>query len=515
TEIVIHVNMLKEGWDVTNLYTIVPLRAANARTLVEQSIGRGLRLPYGRRTGVPAVDRLNIIAHDRFQEIIDEANRPGSVIRLQTILLDPARQDKAPATVVGTSRVRIELGLGAAPSVTTVTPAESKAADLILRVIEERSKTEREKLPAARYLDTPEMKTSIVAEAQARYVPPAELGFDEPPNFEALATTVIDLLQKKTIDIPRIIILPKGKTTAGFSSFTLDCGPLTNLQPVSQEVLIQHLRTQERYSFSFAREGDKEERLENYIVRSLIDFDDISYDDNADLLYDLAAQVVRNYLVIHDEEQTQNILSYHQKRIGDYVHAQMLDHRFNTAIEYEAIVSRGFTELLDSAFSIESDKDILDIHTTIEDKGKMSSYLFRGFKRCLYEFQKFDSDTERRFAIICDRDSIKWMKPARRQFNIFYQLGHEQLEYVPDFVVELESGIWLAETKMRKELDSAEVIAKRDAAIEWCRYANEHAAAHDLKPWHYTLIPHDKVMDSMGLKTLLLQNEKVKTGSIL
>ncbi|MDA8120738.1 MAG: DEAD/DEAH box helicase family protein, partial [Gammaproteobacteria bacterium] len=34
TEIVIHVNMLKEGWDVTNLYTIVPLRAANARTLI-------------------------------------------------------------------------------------------------------------------------------------------------------------------------------------------------------------------------------------------------------------------------------------------------------------------------------------------------------------------------------------------------------------------------------------------------------------------------------------------------
>jgi type III restriction enzyme len=79
TEIVIHVNMLKEGWDVTNLYTIVPLRAANARTLIEQSIGRGLRLPYGKRTGVTAVDRLNIVAHDRFQEIIDEANKPGSV----------------------------------------------------------------------------------------------------------------------------------------------------------------------------------------------------------------------------------------------------------------------------------------------------------------------------------------------------------------------------------------------------------------------------------------------------
>jgi len=83
TEIVIHVNMLKEGWDVTNLYTIVPLRAANARTLIEQSIGRGLRLPYGKRTGVAAVDRLNIVAHDKFQEIIDEANRGDSPIRLK------------------------------------------------------------------------------------------------------------------------------------------------------------------------------------------------------------------------------------------------------------------------------------------------------------------------------------------------------------------------------------------------------------------------------------------------
>lgn len=86
TEIVVHVNMLKEGWDVTNLYTIVPLRAANSRTLVEQSIGRGLRLPYGRRADVNAVDRLNIVAHDRFQEIIDEANRPDSIIRAGVVI---------------------------------------------------------------------------------------------------------------------------------------------------------------------------------------------------------------------------------------------------------------------------------------------------------------------------------------------------------------------------------------------------------------------------------------------
>ena len=81
--------MLKEGWDVTNLYTIVPLRAANARTLIEQTIGRGLRLPYGKRTGVTAVDRLNIVAHDRFQEIVDDANKPDSPLR------DAGRRDCA------------------------------------------------------------------------------------------------------------------------------------------------------------------------------------------------------------------------------------------------------------------------------------------------------------------------------------------------------------------------------------------------------------------------------------
>ena len=87
TEIVIHVNMLKEGWDVTNLYTIVPLRAANARTLIEQSIGRGLRLPYGKRTGVAAVDRLNIVAHDKL---------PGDRRRgEQARLADPPADDRA------------------------------------------------------------------------------------------------------------------------------------------------------------------------------------------------------------------------------------------------------------------------------------------------------------------------------------------------------------------------------------------------------------------------------------
>lgn len=119
TEIVIHVNMLKEGWDVTNLYTIVPLRAANARTLIEQSIGRGLRLPYGKRTGVAAVDRLNIVAHDKFQEIIDEANRGDSPIRLKQVILDAPSADDKKVSVQVESGAAARLGLTEAPVVIT------------------------------------------------------------------------------------------------------------------------------------------------------------------------------------------------------------------------------------------------------------------------------------------------------------------------------------------------------------------------------------------------------------
>ena len=85
-EIVIHVNMLKEGWDVTNLYTIIPLRTATSTTLREQTIGRGLRLPYGQRTGDDKVDKLTIVSHDKFQEIIEAAQKEDSIIKKENII---------------------------------------------------------------------------------------------------------------------------------------------------------------------------------------------------------------------------------------------------------------------------------------------------------------------------------------------------------------------------------------------------------------------------------------------
>ncbi len=44
---------------------------------------------------------------------------------------------------------------------------------------------------------------------------------------------------------------------------------------------------------------------------------------------------------------------------------------------------------------------------TVTAKGKIKQMLFGHFNKCLYPIQKFDSDTERRFSVIIERDCEK------------------------------------------------------------------------------------------------------------
>ena len=85
-EIVIHVDKLKEGWDVNNLYTIVPLRTASSKILREQMVGRGLRLPFGKRTGDSRIDGVYLTAHDKFQDLIEEAQKGNSIFKAGNII---------------------------------------------------------------------------------------------------------------------------------------------------------------------------------------------------------------------------------------------------------------------------------------------------------------------------------------------------------------------------------------------------------------------------------------------
>jgi len=514
TEIVIHVNMLKEGWDVTNLYTIVPLRAANARILIEQSIGRGLRLPYGKRTGVTAVDRLNIVAHDKFQEIVDEANKADSAIRLQSLVIDPNELGQKTVTVVSQSQLETKLGIqpGQATASTLVAGSdtarvfvnaeEQKVAQLAYEEIR-KLESQPKLVPGVAHLSKPDVQAEIARAVAERYQP-TQLGLEgitERPDIVGVVARTTALVKQQTIDIPRILVVPVGEVKSGFRPFTLNL--TMRYPPVSDELWVQHLRTGQLEILSVGKGTGHEQRLEDYIVSGLVDFDDVSYDANADLLYDLARQTVQHFREYLSEEETRKVLRFYQREIARSIHAQMQAHFWEEAGGYEVEIRKAFTELKPSAYTLEAKEPVIDYRVPPSDKSNMAKYLYGGFEHCLYPVQKFQSDSERKLAVILEREKAKWFKPAKGQFQIYYRQGGDHLEYQPDFVAETSDGIYMLEPKMAREMGDEEVAAKREAAVTWCERASAHATSHGGKPWKYALIPHDAISANMSLAGLV------------
>ncbi|WP_433718636.1 DEAD/DEAH box helicase [Microbacterium laevaniformans] len=67
---IVSVDKLKEGWDVANIGVIVARRSLASETLTEQILGRGLRLPFGRRTDLEAIDQVDIVAHESYAALL-------------------------------------------------------------------------------------------------------------------------------------------------------------------------------------------------------------------------------------------------------------------------------------------------------------------------------------------------------------------------------------------------------------------------------------------------------------
>ena len=515
-EIVIHVNMLKEGWDVTNLYTIVPLRAANSRTLVEQSIGRGLRLPYGKRVGVPTVDRLTIVSHDKFQEIVDHANDPNSIIRAGVVIgRDIPEAGRKAVEVKSIFEQAVSGGVGptqsAAPGQSAAVPAklfenphEQEVARATYEVIKQ-----FERLKGSDQLQNAQVQRQIVQKVQELVRPVQGVldGIVEAVNVADVVRKTTDLYRDMSIDLPKISVVPRGDLACRYEDFDMDVRNI-NLQPVAEDILIQQLHDNHRFHLRDGSGIIEEKRPEDYLVRSLIDFDNIDYDQNAELLYKLAGQVVtrlRTYLA--NDDDVVNVLQYHQRTLVELIHAQMQQHFVEAAGGYEAYVTKGFRVLRANNYLAGADENVRDFRGPIPEgrRDRIGSMIFGGFSKCLYPIQKFDSDPERRFAVILENDGevLKWFKPARGDFQIYYKNASScGSPYEPDFVAETKAEKFLCEPKQAGEMTDAVVLAKAAAAVTWCQHATAHAKENGGKPWSYLLIPHDVILNNMTLQGL-------------
>jgi len=392
------------------------------------------------------------------------------------------------------------------PTPVFTTEAEKQVARMVMEVIS-KYEVRRNLVPTSGALLTAEVQKEILAEV-TELLKPAQgelLAGDDGAavilDLSAVVAKTTEILVQQTIDIPRIAVVPTGDVTTGFHPFKL--GTLPNFQPGQREIVGQELRTNNQFTMS--REvGIREQRFEDYIVKKLIDFDDIDYFTQAELLYDLAGQAVAHYKAQnYSENELHEVFDTYGAELARLIRAEMMAHFWEKATDYEVQVSRGFTELKACNYTVIAGQTAHHFRETVIETSKIKQMLFGGFTRCLYPLQKFDSDTERRFAILLERDSTKWLKPAKGQFQIYYKLGAEQPEYIPDFVVEMDLAIFMVETKARGDINSQEVQAKAAAAARWCKHASSHATSVGSKPWKYLLVPHDEVNEANRLTDYL------------
>ncbi len=92
---IVSVLMLKEGWDVKNVTTIVGLRAYSAKPniLPEQTLGRGLRLMYAGT----AEETVSVIGTDAFMEFVESIKSEG--VELERKPMGEGTKPKAPLVI--------------------------------------------------------------------------------------------------------------------------------------------------------------------------------------------------------------------------------------------------------------------------------------------------------------------------------------------------------------------------------------------------------------------------------
>ena len=514
-EIVIHVNMLKEGWDVKNLYTIVPLRAADAPILVEQSIGRGLRLPYGgKRTGDQDVDKLTVIAHENFEAVIAKAQDPNSVLsKYSYIELDEEELSAEPSKVVAVQtiiEVQQQKAIDAARTI--VEKQEAKQKYDAIRAVSEVIPIVNTQVKSISELKKPEVVAFIRNHAitaikeKAKQSDPLfaeQIAAEQIANIDDVVKEAISTFVEATIEIPRMAV-QKEVFRAEYKWFDLDTRMGFDLPALQDELIRVSIGVGEQSVETIQiQSGRKFDTPINVIVNALIDYDDIDYDENSELLYHLAGQALEAISAnLEDKDTLAKVVHDFKKAIASSIYDQMKRHF--------VMLSTGYVKPKVLPFTGIVPQNIKEIegygrtnYQTVIPPSHLRKFIFTGYLKSYYTEYKFDSKTEHDFSFVLENDKkvLRWLRPAREQFSIYWSNGSKR--YEPDFIVETTDVIYMVETKAAANVSNEEVLQKKAAAEEYCLHASEFTAENGGKPWKYVLLPHDSVDRTASFEYLI------------
>jgi len=490
-EIVLHVYKLKEGWDVNNLFTIIPLNAAKSDILAMQTIGRGLRLPFGQATGNEDIDTLDIVAHDHYRELVDEI-KSSDIFKYRDL-------DKT--TVEPTDTVDVS------------SPIDDKQLSLFdfalsdagVKSFGEIEKPQTQQDLYASYLKTfapvkPKTPASDDSQLtldlltgqdgnQETTTPQAEISTATiPENHKEKPLSKDEFVQKikeysgKAISVPKILVQTTSEVKfkrfdvkRTIQDFEVAMARIERFDAINQQLL----------SSVDAQILEVDDALNTLACMLLDSISELSYDD-ADFIID----IVKQYLAQIDgnEEDKRKVVRRYASLIISDIRKQIYEHMDRKTqdihiVQKDLILFRKFVKNVKKDGCVRFDKPFTD-------RANIKKYLFTGYKKAYYTDNAFDSDTERVFSVILEEDSdvIRWIKPPLNQLGLFWQAGQQ---YNPDFLVETTTGKYMVEVKASNEVTSEEVIAKAREGIKWCRFAS--TADPDHKSWEYRLITDDNI----------------------
>ena len=510
-EIVLHVYKLKEGWDVNNLFTIIPLNAAKSDILALQTIGRGLRLPFGVITGNEAIDTLDIVAHDHYREIVEDIKNSDTF----------KYRDLDDRGVEPTKVVEITNGIGDGQLsllddifVSAGVKSFNDVCDVKTqdKMYEEYMKSfGRTKKPEKQvslqysifdYIDEDGNEKTVETTTHTGEGSSLEAKKAQPMKKEDFVATVTEL-SKKAISVPKILVQPSSTVTLkpftvkrNIADFEVAASKIERFNAVNAEMLE-----------SFDAEILAVDDAVNTLACMLLDCDalsEISVDEDADYILN----IVQQYLALIDgsEADKNKIVRRYAKLIIDDI-VKQIHENMDRQTYYTHVVQKDLIVFRKAVRNVRADGGEVNFRKTIANKSEIKKYVFTGYKISYYNINAFDSDTERLVSVILedDKDVIRWIKPPLNQLGLFWQAGQQ---YNPDFLVETPTTKYMIEVKAKNEVNNPDVVGKAKEGIKWCKYAS--IVDFDKKPWEYKLITDEVISVGNTLKYILGLSEKIE-----
>lgn len=490
-EIVLHVYKLKEGWDVNNLFTIIPLNAAKSDILAMQTIGRGLRLPFGFITGDEDIDTLDIVAHEHYRELVDEIKN-SDIFRYR----DLDRTGVEPTDTVDVSSPVDDAQLSLFDQLVTDTgtltfreadnpQTQQNLYDAYLRTFgpgRQRQTSEADDNQISLF-DLPAQDGSSAGD-QTPAIPepaPTPAGDKKPMSKEEFVQKFREY-SGRAISVPKILVQTTSEVKFNrfqvrrtIQDFEVAMAKIERFDAVNQQFL----------AAVDAQILEVEDAMNTLACMLLDSIPELSYDD-ADFIIDVADQYLAQ--IEGDEEDKRKIVRRYATLIVSDIRAQIFEHVERKTqdihtVQKDLILFRRFVKNIRKDGRVRFDRPFTD-------KANIRKYLFTGYKKGYYTENGFDSDTERLFSIILEEDPevIRWIKPPLNQLGLFWQAGQQ---YNPDFLVETATYKYMVEVKAANEVTAQDVIAKAREGIRWCRFAS--TADPDHKPWVYRLITDENI----------------------